>query len=125
MAGTGPFAVIMEDDHDASEVFDNALGAAGFVTERITSGDVALERLAVAVPDLVILDLRLPNVPGTDVLCHIRTDPLLAHTRVVVTTAFPEVLHQCEAEADLVLVKPISYNQFRRAVMGLHFPRYG
>lgn len=107
------FALIIEDDYDASFIFAEALQAATFETEIIRSGDRALARLAVVTPDVVVLDLRLPRVAGTDILRQIRTDVRLAETRVIVATADPRMAEPLRDEADLVLIKPISFSQLR------------
>ena len=67
-------------------IFSEAVQAAGCKAEVIPAGDKALVRLDEVVPFLVVLDLRLPGVTGQDVLAHIRADPRLEETRVIVAT---------------------------------------
>ncbi|MEE9616797.1 MAG: response regulator [Anaerolineae bacterium] len=107
------FALIIEDDRDAATIFSEALHAAGFETEIIRSGDTALARLAVTTPDVVVLDLHLPHVSGPDILRHIRADARLTETRVIVATAHAHTAESIRREADLVLLKPISFSQLR------------
>jgi DNA-binding response OmpR family regulator len=104
-------ALIVEDDRDEANLFAKALQTAGFETEVARAGDTALARLAVLVPDVVVLDLGLPQVLGTDVLRQIRSDPRLAKTRVIVVTGDPPRAESLRGEADLVLLKPIGFNQ--------------
>jgi DNA-binding response OmpR family regulator len=87
------------------------LQTAGFETEIARAGDTALARLAVVVPDVVVLDLGLPQVLGTDVLHQIRADPRLAETQVIVVTGDPPRAENLRGEADLVLLKPVGFNQ--------------
>ncbi len=108
-----PLALIVEDDKRQSTVFDHALRQAEFETEVIRDGEQALARLAVIIPVVVILDLHLPKVSGKDILYQIRADPRLEHTRVLLATADPRLAETMRAEADLVLLKPISFNQLR------------
>jgi len=110
---TGLFALIIEDDVDLATIFSEALQAAGYNTETVHEGDIALARLASTIPDVVVLDLHLPHVAGTDILRRIRADRRLAGTRVMVATADPRVATMLEAEADLILLKPISFTQLR------------
>jgi two-component system response regulator AdeR len=105
--------LIIEDDEDLSVIFSEALQAAGFKTEIIQSGDKALARLAVTAPDVVVLDLHLPRVAGMDILHQIRADARLVGTRVIVATAHPRMAESLRDEADLVLLKPISFSQLR------------
>jgi DNA-binding response OmpR family regulator len=108
-----PLAFIIEDHIDAATIFSEALKAADFETEIIRSGDVALKRLADTVPNMVILDLNLPQVSGTEILTHIRADERLLHICVVVATAHPQLADSVQGAADLVLLKPISFTQLR------------
>ena len=114
-----PFALIVEDHVDAAVIFSEALKKAGYETETVRTGDVALTRLATTVPDLVILDLSLPRVSGPQILDEIRADPRLKQTRVVIATAHPQLADTVRPKADLVLVKPISFSQLCEIVEGL------
>ena len=106
-------AFIIEDHIDAATIFAEALKAADFQTEVIDSGDKALERLTETIPAMVILDLNLPEVSGIDVLRQIRADARMAETCVIVATAHPQMADSVQGEADLVLLKPISFTQLR------------
>jgi two-component system cell cycle response regulator DivK len=110
---SNPLALIVEDHEDAAIIFSEALKAAGFETETIRSGDLALKRLAEIVPDVVILDLNLPHVSGAEILAQIRADDRLTNTCVIVATAHPQLADGVQREADLVLLKPISFTQLR------------
>jgi DNA-binding response OmpR family regulator len=106
-------AFIIEDHIDAATIFAEALKAADFQTEVIDSGDKALERLTETIPAMVILDLNLPEVSGIEVLRQIRADARMAGTCVIVATAHPQMADSVQGEADLVLLKPISFTQLR------------
>jgi DNA-binding response OmpR family regulator len=106
-------ALIIEDHEDAAAIFASALQAAGFECEVVPAGDKALTWLAETAPRLVLLDLQLPCVPGSEILHQIRADARLAKTHVIVATAFPDMALGLEEEADEVLFKPISFTQLR------------
>jgi len=112
-------ALVVEDDQDLARLFALALEDAGFSTTVIFAGDAALENLAAAVPDLVVLDLYLPHVSGLDVLQRIRRDSRFAHTRVIVVTAGVRAAETLQEQADLVLVKPLDFVQLRDLAMRL------
>jgi len=107
------FGLIIEDDQDLSEIFSQALTAAGFQTEIINDGLAAEERLKQVVPSIVILDMHLPNKSGNMLLRQIREDARLESTRVVVATADAQMGDEMRLDADLVLIKPISFTQLR------------
>lgn len=108
-----PLALIIEDHIDAATIFSEAMKAAQFETEIIQSGDVAMTRLAATTPDVIVLDLNLPQVPGVEILRHIRADARLADTCVIVATAHPRMADDLHQKADLVLIKPVSFTQLR------------
>lgn len=110
---TKPLALIVEDDADLSEIFREALSAAGFSTEVIRDGQTARDRLLEIVPAVAILDLHLPNVSGEALLQRIRETPQLNNTRIVITTADALAADFLRDSADFVMVKPISYVQLR------------
>ena len=113
MADHKPLAFIIEDDQRHATIFAQALKMAEFETEIIQDGVVALERLAATAPALVVLDLHLPYVAGDDILRQIRADKRLANTRVILATADPQMAETLRDKSDLVLLKPISFNQLR------------
>ena len=106
-------ALIIEDDENQAPIFTQALKMAEFETETISDGQAALDRLAVVVPDLVLLDMHLPHVSGDIILRQIRADERLAETRVMLATADAVMAENLRDESDLVLLKPISFTQLR------------
>ena len=108
-----PLALIVEDERDVSLVFSRALQAAGFRTKVVYAGDDALEWLATAEPDMVVLDLNLPHVVGSDVLKYIRTEERLSDTPVIVATAYARLAEGLYDHVDRVLFKPVSFRQLR------------
>jgi DNA-binding response OmpR family regulator len=108
-----PLALIIEDDAELSEIFAQAIHLSGFTVELINDGGQALERLAVVAPMLVLLDMQLPHVSGEKILRYIRADERLAATRVIVATANDRMAEELRKDSDLVLLKPISFNQLQ------------
>jgi CheY-like chemotaxis protein len=110
---TDQLALIIEDDFDASQIFSKALEVQGLKTEAIHDGEKALERLRTAVPFVIVLDLHLPNVDGTEILAWVRSMPALKETLVIVVTADARLGEMLEDKADLVLLKPATFTQIR------------
>jgi CheY-like chemotaxis protein len=110
---TKPFALIVEDHLATAEFFATALAEGGYETEIIRSGQDALDQLPSVVPDLIILDLHLPGVGGAEILKAIRSDERLADTRVIVATTHWQGAEEVEKEADLVILKPVGFEQLR------------
>ena len=108
---TNPLILLIEDDAALAKIFSLTLQDKGFAIEWVADGAAALARLAEITPDLVILDLHLPNVAGSKILAHIRADERLATTRVILSTADERLVQSLEGQANLVLLKPISPEQ--------------
>jgi CheY-like chemotaxis protein len=121
---TKPLALIIEDNYDQNEVFTKALEKAGYETESIADGGVAQMRLGEVVPDMIILDLHIPNVNGSQLLRQIRSDRRLDGARVIIATADAAQASALHSQVDLVLLKPISYTQLAQLTERyLHHPK--
>jgi DNA-binding response OmpR family regulator len=116
-------ALIVEDDSDLANLFAEALRAAKFEPEIASDGRIAIERLGQMIPQVVVLDLNLPEVSGETLLKHIRTDPRLSQTYVILTSADSQTVQKLEGQADFALVKPVSFTQLRDLAARLHSPR--
>ena len=106
-----PFALIIEDHRATALIFTTALQTAGYRTETIASGELAEQRLLEVVPDMIILDMHLPSISGQKLLAQIRQDERLKLTRVIVATADAALASGLRDKPDLVLVKPVSFDQ--------------
>ena len=83
----------------------------GHEADVAVNGRDALEKLRAGSWDLVLLDITMPEMDGYDTLHHIKTDPLLAHTPVVMVSAIDEtdsVVRCLELGADDYLTKPFN-----------------
>ena len=110
-----PLALIIEDEVDLADIFTSALQAAGLETETITDGEAALARLADIVPDVVVLDLHLPGVDGTQIFNYIRSAARFDETRVIIASADAGLAQTLDA--DLVLLKPITFFFIRSLII--------
>jgi DNA-binding response OmpR family regulator len=108
-----PHALIIEDDEKLAIIFSKAFEMASFSVNIAWDGNAAMKQLKETCPDVVVLDLHLPYVSGIEILEQIRADTRLAKCRVVVVTADLFKAESLKADADLVLIKPISFNQLR------------
>ena len=64
--------LVIDDDPDIGALLQDYLGRYGFRVDAVASGRAGLSRLARERPDLVILDIRLPDEDGFEVLCQLR-----------------------------------------------------
>jgi two-component system response regulator TctD len=108
-----PLAVIIEDHADTADLFARALDAAGFETTIMADGREAVTELATLRPALILLDLRLPFVPGERVLAQIRSDERLERTRIFLVTGEQQLASHLKEAVDLILLKPVPFEQLR------------
>ena len=115
-------ALIVEDDKDIAEVFDQALQRAGYETKLCLSGEIALTTLKQERPNVVVLDIHLPKGSGLDILKEIRSQSRLDKTWVIVISADSSVTDPLrrESAADFVLDKPVGYVQLRDLSARIH-----
>jgi CheY-like chemotaxis protein len=108
-----PLVLIIEDDPQLSKIFTFTLRD-DFELETFGTGTQALERLANVVPHIIILDLHLPGISGSDILSNIRAEERLSKVIVILCTADNRQADYLRDKADFVLLKPVSPNQLRQ-----------
>lgn len=103
--------LVVEDEPDICELVRLNLAQAGFDVSTSENGDDALNQLRLSPPDLVVLDLMLPDRSGTDICREIRGDSQLQDTAVIMLTAKAEEVDRVvgfELGADDYVTKPFS-----------------
>lgn len=116
LTSPSPLALVVEDNIDQNLVFSTALKKAGFTTESIYNGTDAQARLKEITPHLVVLDLHMPDIDGNIILAQIRNDARLASVNVILATADAAFADALQSQAELVLLKPISFSQLSELV---------
>lgn len=104
-------ALIIEDNENIADIYSSALMMAGFAPEIVGDGQKALDHLGKTIPDLIVLDMNLPQVSGHYVYKRIRADSRLDHVPVIISTAnavLASALADELAPQDKMLMKPIS-----------------
>ncbi|HTG67740.1 MAG TPA: response regulator [Candidatus Udaeobacter sp.] len=74
------------------------------------------------VPDIILLDLNLPKVNGTEVLAEIKKDPLLKYIPVIILTtseAEQDILKAYDLHANCYITKPVNLEQFLTVVRSI------
>ena len=111
--------LIVEDNELNMKLFHDLLEAHGYATLMTRNGIDALDLARQHMPDLILMDIQLPEVSGLDVTKWIKDDPKLSAIPVVAVTAFAmkgdeERIRQGGCEA--YLSKPISIAKFIETV---------
>lgn len=88
---------IIEDDQVINQMYRMKFEAAGFEVVSASDGEAGVKVVQRANPDIILLDLQMPNMNGTEALQKIRHQPANANTPVIILTNLGEE----EAPAEL------------------------
>ena len=110
--------LIVEDHPTMREAMRLVLEGEGFDIDEAADGHLAMERIRLAPPDLLFLDLNIPGTSGAEVLHAVKTDPATAAMRVIVVTATGEEGRAAALRlgADEYFTKPFSPTALLRTV---------
>ncbi len=103
--------LLVDDDKDLTAALELKLGKDGFKIQTASDGESAVKWIRAKTPDLVVLDVNLPDMSGMDVCKEIRMDPRTAHVPVIMLTARDEEIDRVlglEFGADDYITKPFN-----------------
>jgi len=106
--------LLVEDEADLVSSLSYSLEAAGYQVQSALDGTTALKLAAARLPDIVLLDLMLPDISGLEVCRRIRASGQMPQPIVIMVTARGEELDRVvgfEVGADDYLVKPFSVRE--------------
>jgi two-component system, cell cycle response regulator DivK len=83
----GERILVVEDNEKNMKLFRDVLNAKGYETLEATTGEEAVALTAEHVPDLVLMDIRLPDIGGVEALARLRGDARTASIPVLALTA--------------------------------------
>jgi DNA-binding response OmpR family regulator len=114
--------LVAEDDTDIAALIRHSLEKAGYLTDMVASGRQAIDAVAARRPDLLILDLMLPELGGLDVCRALRARPETAALPIIMVTARGEETDRVvglEVGADDYVTKPFSPKELMARVGAL------
>jgi CheY-like chemotaxis protein len=114
--------LVVDDDPEIVTFLATLLELEGIDSTVATSAAAALEKLEHAVPNLVLLDIAMPDRDGLDLCRALKKDPQTADIRVVMLTARAQRADRergAEAGADSYITKPFSTDELREHVQRL------
>ena len=117
--------LVVEDEDNIAIALEFLITREGYAHDRVASGAEALPRIRDTHPDLVLLDVMLPEVSGYDICAGIRTDPALAAVKVLMMTARGSAIERkrgMEMGADGFISKPFELKDLRAEVRRLLTP---
>ena len=111
--------LVVEDEARIADVVQGYLEAAGHAVDRAASGEEALAAAARRHPDLVVLDLGLPGMPGEDVCRRLRAESDVPIIMLTAKDAEEDLLRGLRLGADDYLTKPFSPRELTARVRAL------
>jgi len=114
--GNGARVLVVEDDGETRQALVRDLGARGYVVEEAADGRTAMARWEARRPDLVLLDLGLPDVEGLRLIGRIRGD---AATPIIILSgryAEAEKVEALERGADDYVTKPFGLDELHARI---------
>lgn len=118
-----PFRVIVADDSEVNLlVLTKMLARLGCATDRAVNGVEAVELSERKAPDMILLDLNMPEMDGIEAATAIRARHPRGTLPIVAVTAHPESRHQtayARAEFDGLIAKPVNMATLER-IVGSH-----
>lgn len=106
--------LVVEDETDFAELVVQALRREGFQAVAVGTGQAALSEVRHRQPDIVLLDVMLPDLPGTEVCRRLQSDPKTRGIPIIMITALGGEVDRIlgfELGADDYLVKPVSLRE--------------
>jgi len=111
--------VIVEDEPDTAEMFAEMMRLSGHHVLKSYGGTPAIALISHELPDVVVLDVMMPDLSGLEVLRYIRRDPRLEQIPVIVVSAksLPsDIKSGLDAGANVYLTKPVAFQDLNTAV---------
>src|SRR5215472_5433003 len=118
----GDSVLLVDDEPDLRQLLAFNLREAGFAPEAVGSGEAGLVLAKRLRPSVVVLDLMLPDISGTEVCRQLRADPDLADVAILMLTARADEYDRVlgfEVGTDDYVVKPFSVRELVMRVRAL------
>lgn len=117
-----PSVLVIDDEPDNFDVIDTFLGEQEYQLNYASSGQEALKLLDTFNPDVILLDVMMPNMSGIDVCKILKADPKWQHVPIIIVTSLTskEDLSRClNAGADDFISKPVNSTELRSRLQSM------
>jgi CheY-like chemotaxis protein len=114
-----PTVLIVDDSRDSANILSSLFGAHGYVVHAAYDWAGALEIAKSRLPDVILLDLGMPEMDGIHLALLLREDEQLKDKLVVAVTGYADDTHrqQCAAAGfDYVLAKPVAWADLKSII---------
>jgi CheY-like chemotaxis protein len=111
MAGKNATILVVDDDDSIRSLLEQELSDAGYLIEQATNGKAALESIRKNRPDLIILDVMMPEMNGFDVAAILKNDPQTMDIPIIILSIVQDKARGFRIGVDRYLTKPIDTAQ--------------
>lgn len=114
--------LVVEDEDNIAIALDYVMMREGYEHDRIATGGEAMSRIRGTHPDLVLLDVMLPDVSGYEICQDVRLDPTLGDVKILMMTARGSAIERRKGlalGADGFISKPFELSELRQKVREL------
>lgn len=111
--------LIVDDDLTLLDMVESFLTKEGYNTSTCKDGTEALERISSDAFDLIVLDLKLPDIDGYEVCKRLRQDPVRRHIPIIMLTGYTTVeekIRGIEEGADDYITKPFNLGELKARI---------
>ncbi|MBE0408522.1 MAG: response regulator [Anaerolineales bacterium] len=119
MISAKKMVMVIDDEADTAEMFAEMMLMSGYRVIKSSGGAQAIKMIAQENPDVLILDVMMPEVSGLEILRFLKNDPYLAKIPVVVVSAkaLPsDIRFGLDAGASKYLTKPVSFQELKGVI---------
>jgi CheY-like chemotaxis protein len=102
-----PVLLVVDDEIDVTETYALFFELHGFEVLKANNGFEAVSQAAARVPDLIVSDCMMPRMDGVALSRHLRADPRLSSTPIILMSGAPERHDLRQGSYDLFLLKPV------------------
>jgi DNA-binding response OmpR family regulator len=113
------YALVIVNHPHHSEEIQRALSQAGCQVQLTSTGSRAQIQLAFTTPDLIVLDLNLPDIPGEVILRQIKAQSRLRQSHLILLSEDAQTHIESHDLANLTMMKPVNFQQLSKLAANL------
>ena len=106
-----PTILVVDDDTPIRSLLRQELGEAGYEVQEAANGKAALDMVRLSKPDLIILDVMMPEINGFDVAAVLKNDPATMDIPIIILSIVQDKERGLKIGVDRYLTKPINTEQ--------------
>lgn len=114
--------LILDDEPEIAELYMLTLAPLGFNIVTLFDSAEALVWLETHEPDLILLDMSMPDISGAEVVYYLRGEERLKETKVIIVTGHQRNAEEVADQVELVLIKPTKLEDLRTFALRLTSP---